>query len=139
MKPIVKRTQSGFALVTAIFIIVVLAALGAYMVTIGTAQRQTSTLSLLGAQAHFAAESGLQWATRKVLTTGACFSSPTSFTLSGGGAAGYSVDARCTATPVTEGPDSYSVFTLRVTASRGSLDSSDFVRRSIRVTVTNAP
>jgi len=49
------------------------------------------------------------------------------------------IDAQCTATPVTEESDGYTVFTLLVTASRGSLDSSDFVRRTIRATVTNAP
>lgn len=134
-----RERQRGFSLVTAVFLIVVVAAIAAFMVTIGTTQRQTSTLSLLGAQAYFAAESGAEWATREVLAGDACFASPASFTLNGGASSGYAVSASCAATPVTEGPDSYTVFTLLVTASRGSIASGDLVRRTIRTTVTNAP
>lgn len=131
--------QKGFSLVTAIFLLVVVATLGTYMVSIGTTQRQTSTLSVLGSRAVYAADSGMEWAIQNVLSNDACFSSPTTFSLSGGAASGYSISASCTVTSHSEGADTYNVFRLTSTASRGSLGSPDFIQRSVRASVTAAP
>lgn len=56
-----RHSQRGFSLVTAIFLITVLAALGTFLlVTSGVAQ-QTPVMGLRGAQAYHAARSGLDW------------------------------------------------------------------------------
>lgn len=55
------RYQRGFSLVTALFLLVVLAALGAYMVGISTTQKYTTVYALQGAKAYYAARSGIEW------------------------------------------------------------------------------
>ena len=115
-----------------------LAGLGVFAVTVSTTQRQTSTLSILGARAFFAAHSGMERAVRDVTTGGACFPSPRSFTLTGGAANGFLIELQCTATlGVSEGVDTYNVFSLSSTATLGALERVDFVRRTIRATVTD--
>lgn len=134
-----KRQMTGFSLIAAVFLLVVVALLGTYMITIGTTQRMTSTLSLLSTRAIFAADSGMQWAIEYVLKNNACFGSPSSFALSGGAAGGYTVTATCTSVSATEGGDTYNVFKLSSHASSGILGSPDYVQRSLQATVSTAP
>ncbi|MBN2644955.1 MAG: pilus assembly protein MshP [Desulfuromonadaceae bacterium] len=58
--------QSGFTLVQAIFILVVLALLGVYMVTMFTVQQSTSTLALQQARAYQAARAGVEWVVNRI-------------------------------------------------------------------------
>jgi hypothetical protein len=109
------------------------------MVTIGTTQQQTSLLSVLSSRALYAADSGMEWAIATVLNTNACFGSPSTFALGGGAASGYSVTCTCSASAYTEGPDAYNVFRLTATAAFGSAASPEYIRRSVRSTVTTAP
>jgi len=134
-----KARSGGFTLVSVIFLLVVVATLGAFMVTIGTTQRETSALSILSARALAAAEAGMEWAVHSVLTADACFASPATFSLSGGAAAGYSVTATCSSSSHVEGPVAYNVSRISVTASRGSPGSIGHVSRTIRASVTSAP
>lgn len=59
------QRQGGFAAIAAIFLVVVLAALGGYMVTFSNAQQLTATQDLLGSRAYWAANAGLEWAIRQ--------------------------------------------------------------------------
>ncbi|MFT6343062.1 MAG: MSHA biogenesis protein MshP [Paraglaciecola sp.] len=63
------KSQQGFTLVTAIFLLVVLAGLGAFMTTISLNQQIGSTLDFMGAKAFQAARSGTEWGLYKVLNT----------------------------------------------------------------------
>lgn len=58
-----KSLQRGFSLVSAIFLLVVISALGAFAVTLSTAQNQSQTLEVMGARAYQAALAGIEWAT----------------------------------------------------------------------------
>jgi MSHA biogenesis protein MshP len=58
----VNRIQRGFSLVSAIFLLVVLAALGAAMVTFSTTQNQSMVMDVMGARAYQAANAGIEWA-----------------------------------------------------------------------------
>ena len=134
-----RRTAKGFTLIGAIFLIVVVATLGTFMVSIGTVQRSTSVFSVMSSRALFAADSGMQWAINYVLTNDACFGAPNdSFTLSGGGSDGYAVNLACTVSNVDEGPDNYNVFHLTATASKGTIGAVDYYRRSLSASVTTA-
>ncbi|RBA25739.1 agglutinin biogenesis protein MshP [Herminiimonas fonticola] len=55
------RKMRGFSLVSAIFLLVVLAALGVAMVTISTVQHQSSALDVQGTRAYQAARAGMEW------------------------------------------------------------------------------
>lgn len=134
-----KRANSGFSLITAIFILVIVATLAVFMVTIGTVQQQTSVLSILSTRALFAADSGVQWAIHSVLTNSNCSAFPANYVLNGGSSNGYQIKATCVATTYMESPDTYNVYRLSVTASLGNLGNADFVSRTIVAKVTDAP
>lgn len=56
-----RNLQRGFSLVTAIFLLVVLSALGAMMLTFFSAQQQGAALDVTGARAYQAARAGIEW------------------------------------------------------------------------------
>ena len=55
------RREAGVGIVTAIFLLVVLAGLGVAMVGVYTSQQAGSNIDLLGARAYQAARAGLEW------------------------------------------------------------------------------
>jgi len=136
--PLRRYRERGFALVAAMFIVVILAMLGIMMVTIGGMERATATTALRGTQAYFAARSGVEWGIFRAITDGACPASPP-FTLSGAGLDGFSVNVQCTSSPHREGGTPYNVYVITSTATSRAFGDLDFVSRIIRVTITNAP
>jgi MSHA biogenesis protein MshP len=64
---ITAHIQAGFIIPAAIFLIVVLAALGAYAVTISTTQSFSSAQDVQGSRAYHAARSGLEWEVYQML------------------------------------------------------------------------
>jgi MSHA biogenesis protein MshP len=66
-----KRTRQGFAIVSAIFILVVLAALGAFILNVFTNQQIGSALDVQGARAYQAARTGIEWGVYQVQATAA--------------------------------------------------------------------
>jgi MSHA biogenesis protein MshP len=72
-----RRHSAGVGLVTAIFLLVVLAGLGVAMVTIFTSQQQSSTLDVQGARAYQAARAGIEWGLFQRMRKGSCAASAT--------------------------------------------------------------
>lgn len=66
---IVRRIQHGFSLVSAIFLLVVLAVLGVAMVSFSTMQNQSQALDVMGSRAYQAAQAGIEWAAYTILAT----------------------------------------------------------------------
>ncbi len=66
------RKTQGFSLISAIFLLVVLAALGVAMVTISTVQHQSSALDVQGSRAYQAARAGIESGVFQRLQAGAC-------------------------------------------------------------------
>jgi MSHA biogenesis protein MshP len=66
------QRQAGVGIVTAIFLLVVLAGLGVAMVGIYTSQQASSNVDLLGAQAYQAARAGLEWGVFQTRSGGKC-------------------------------------------------------------------
>jgi MSHA biogenesis protein MshP len=62
-----KRQVAGFALMMAIFIIVTLAAIGVYLLTISTGQLEAATQDEQGARAYQAAHAGVDWGAFQLL------------------------------------------------------------------------
>ena len=139
------KQERGFALVAAIFIVVVLAMLGIMMVTIGGMQRATASAAVQGARAFYAARSGIEWGTfgalnNTVATCGNAASTPTTniFSLSTTGLSGYTVTVVCSYTTHRERSDTYNVYVISSTATSGNFGDADYVSRTLQVTVTNA-
>lgn len=127
--------QRGFALVAAIFIVVVLALLGIMMVTIGGMQRATASAATQGARAYHAARSGIEWGAFRALA-GGCAAATGSFPLAVPGLDGFTVTVGCTSSEHREGPPpNHFVYVITATATSGSFGDSAYVSRRIQVTV----
>ncbi len=62
-----RKRQHGFSIITAIFLLVVLAGLGAAMVTLSTSQNQSSAMDVMGSRAYQAARAGIEWAAYQII------------------------------------------------------------------------
>lgn len=148
--------QHGFSIVSAIFLITVMAIIGAYMLRISATQHTVTALSIEGVRAHFAARSAMEWAlaaaTRSQADHDALCSTAaalTSFTFSTGTLKGFQAGVRCNdslnpAAPCNnpgtkyggfqEGPGCYEVDRIDVIVSKGA--GADYVSRSLRTTIS---
>ena len=131
------RRQRGFALIVAIFLLVVLSSLGVYIVRVSAVQHQTVNVALLGARAFEAARTGIEWGAFQALDTGAC--TTTTLNLTEGGLNGFAVDVTCTATSHTETGNTFNLYVINVEARAGAYGSPDYVSRRMRASVTDAP
>ncbi|MCB1749188.1 MAG: hypothetical protein H6977_04730 [Gammaproteobacteria bacterium] len=134
--------QRGVALVAAIFLIVVVALLAGFLVSMLSASRTASAYAAVEARARYAAQSGLDWAAHHVLSnpaTADCSAFPASFTLTGGGSGGFRVTVQCSRQAVTEGAVSYAVFDLEILAEFGTAGGDDYFRRVLDAAVVVRP
>ena len=127
--------QSGIALLSAIFLLVVLAALGAYAVRLSGVQQQSTALAIRSAQALHAARSGFEWAAHRAVTSGVCAAG--SLTLTEGGAQGFRVAVTCGQTTHLEAGRTSIVYSIEVLAEGGSYGQPDYVSRRLQGTVGN--
>jgi MSHA biogenesis protein MshP len=125
--------QRGVSLVSALFLIVVVAALGAFAVRIGSGQQHTVNLSLFSSQALAAANAGVEWAARRALEEGGCASTINqTLTLSEGALSGFTVSVTCTPTTHIEGGAPMTLYTVTSFAQRGAYGAPDYVSREVR-------
>ena len=96
-----KRLQ-GFAILSAIFILVVLAALGAFILNISAGQQIGSALDVQGVRAYQAARAGIEWGLYRQLQAGSC-AAPTNFVPPAATLSGFTVSVACVATPDASG------------------------------------
>ncbi len=130
--------QSGFSLITAIFLLVVVAALVVYVSNIRVTQQTTLVYGVQGARAMQAARSGLQWGIHRAINGGLCAAS-SSFTIPASALDDFNVEVRCSATTHFESSTlitTYDLISIADTASYGSLD---YVQRRIRAKVSVDP
>jgi MSHA biogenesis protein MshP len=125
------RTRiEGFTLISAIFILVVVALAGAFMLSVSGVERQTSNLGLLGPLAYHAARSGLEWGMHEAAATPAVCPTGT-FSLSEGGLSGFNVTVTCSKTDHVENSATTTVFRITSEASRGTYGDSEYVARML--------
>lgn len=125
--------QHGFAIVAAIFLLTVLAALGAFMLTFSNAQQLTSAQDLQGAKAYQAARTGIEWGAYQALH-GSCAGSA-AITV-GGWLAGLAVTVQCVSYgPYTEGGNTISIYDITSTATQGAGGTLGAIERQLKVTV----
>lgn len=121
------RQQAGFTILSALFLLIVLASLGAYMVNLSTAQHLSTALTVNASRAYYAAYSGLEWAADRIVALAACPAVPTSFAVEG-----FTVQlTACSKEAVSEGGSSYGVYKISIEATRGSFGEPDYVRRRL--------
>jgi MSHA biogenesis protein MshP len=130
------NAQRGFSLISAIFLLVVLAALGVYAVRINTLQQQTVTAGLRASQAFQAARTGVAWGAYRALATSACVSG--TLNLTEGATAGFSVTVTCSQSTHTEGASTVRVYVFDVRAEAGAYGGPDYVSRRLQTKITDA-
>jgi MSHA biogenesis protein MshP len=121
-----RQTSRGFAAIAAIFLVVGLASLGAFMLTLSNTQQLTSAQDVQGTRAYWAARAGLEWGISSANAALACPTSPTTLTVDGFGTA-----VTCSLTSFTEAGVSIKLIQLRSVASSGTVGSVGYVERSL--------
>lgn len=128
------RREAGFSLVAAVFLIVVLAALGAFAVQVAMTQYQSANVELLEVRAQAAAEAGIEYAANLALQSSPTCAGNTSLSLPPAALAGFVVTVTCSATAHPIG----TVYALTATATLGSYGTPDYVARKVTRSVTTA-
>jgi len=132
LRRLATAAQRGFSIVSAIFLLVVLATLGAFMVTFSTVQHTTSAMDVRGVQAYQAARAGIEWGTYRVLRANSCAA-----TQALGNVAGFAVTVQCAQTGTyTEGVTAVTVYQITSTANSGAMGSLAYVERQLQATVS---
>ena len=109
------RTDRGFSLISAIFLLVVVAVLAGYIATLSTAQHTSAALDFQGTRAYQAAHAGVQWGAFHALRNNSCIGGAgTSIALTGM-LAGFVVTVVCEEFGYTEGGAARTV--RRITAT----------------------
>ncbi|APG24964.1 pilus assembly protein MshP [Syntrophotalea acetylenica] len=124
-------SQKGLSIVTALFVLLVLSALGLFMVTMSGVQSRTFLWALQGARAYHAARSGLEWGGYRALKGGSCVSDSLDID-------GFLVSVSCSEESFVEGGQSYKVFNVAALAESGTYGSRDYVSRQLQARITGA-
>lgn len=127
-----QHAQRGFAAIAAVFLVVVLAAMGAFMLTFSNTQQLTSAQDVQGSRAYWAARAGLEWAVGSLVASStACPTPPAPFTVDG-----FTVTVSCARQTYSEGGGTVALFQLGSTATRGgSVGGVGYIERSLSVAV----
>lgn len=117
--------ERGFSIVTAVFILVVLALLAAFIVSVTGLQQSTAQLDLQGVRAYQAARAGIEWGAYQTLdpnnTIGtpalpACPASPTNMSGLAASLSVFTVTVTCSLTSTTEGNRNVGAYQIVSTA-----------------------
>lgn len=149
--------ERGFVLMAAVFLIVVFAAIGAYLVTVASGQVEAASQDEQGTRAYLAARAGVDWAAYQLLRrddvlpppapgdfgpTCAGGAATVTLTLGAlGGPAGdsFRVTVNCTRTPENEGGVAVQVFLITSTgcnrATCTATGDAGYVERQLQLVV----
>jgi MSHA biogenesis protein MshP len=138
------KLETGFSIVAAIFLLVVLALLGAFIVNIVGLQQSGQQLDVRGVRAYQAARAGLEWAAWQSLDPNnalnpaictavpTCPASPTTLPALAGSLAPFTVVVTCAETATTEGNREVRVFAVTAIATAGTPGNADYVSRELQ-------
>ena len=131
--------QAGFSIISAIFLLVVLSALAAFIVNISSGQHVSAAADVRGAQAYQAARAGIEWGAYQVLDPNSAAASATAAACPGATTfspfTGFSVSVTCASSTHTENGNNISVYKFSSVATSGTAGTIDYVQRQMDVTV----
>jgi MSHA biogenesis protein MshP len=138
--------QRGFSIVSAIFLLVVIAALGVFAVTLSTTQHQSMAMDIMGKRAYQAARAGIEWGAYQIIQNSAV-AGGFALNCQGGGVASQvsnlvapldvfnPVNVSCTAVSAVDATNVW-VYSLSASAvTGGAPGDQNYVAREIRVTL----
>lgn len=110
--------QAAFALPSAIFLMVILAALAIFLVTVSTHQQAGHAADIQGVRAYQAARAGLEWGTYRFLSSGSPPVCPAAANFSPGGAlAAFTVSVTCASVAPAPDEAGNSVYLAQIVAN----------------------
>jgi len=142
------RQQSGFLVIAAVFLVVVLAGLVAYLGTVSSTSQAASANDLNSGRAYQAARAGAEWAAYEILQSGSGFCDGGSGThgvtfASTATLSAFRADVSCTSTgPYAEGATpTLRTYTVTSTACNdtscpSATSSATYVERQLNLTIT---
>lgn len=125
----------GFTLVSAVFLTVVLVALGVALMTISAVQHTTSAQQVQAVRANYATRAGMEWAIGKVATTGCAGTTALPAGTLAGALAPFSVSVTCTRTDHDLASAVTPYYTVDVTVESGAYGLPDYVLRRVQAKV----
>lgn len=128
------RFQRGFSLISAIFLLVVIAALGTFAVTLSTSQQQSAALDVLGSRAYQAARAGIEWGAYQALQNNSC-TNTTTLAAMPNTLANFNVTVDCTSSAASEASATVTMYQLTSTAKQGATTTPNYVERQMSVTI----
>lgn len=132
-----KKQSAGFALIAAVFLIVVVGLVIVYMQRLSSGQASINAVAVQNARAQQAALSGLEWGVYRAWNAQACPAASTDLA----DISGFSVRVICSSTAYAEAGATTILFTIDSRAQLGSnfsspaLTNPDYVFKRIRATV----
>lgn len=129
MRNAIHRFHGGFAAIAALFLLVVLAALGVFMVSFSNTQQLTSAQDVQGSRAYWAARAGLEWGIASAAS--ACPVSPTVLTIDA-----FTVTVTCVQAAYSDS-ELINIFSLTSVSvlTGSSVGSAGYVERSVSARV----
>jgi MSHA biogenesis protein MshP len=137
--------QQGFSLVSAIFLLVTLSALGVFMVRMVTVQHVTVAQDIQGIRAYQAARAGLEWGifrtgipsgTKGTTCPNGTAASTTTLPALSADLAGFTVTVTCRAQQYSENEaNDLTIFTITSTAASGAIGTPERVERRLEVRI----
>lgn len=135
-----RKSEYGFSIITAIFLLVVLSFLGIAMVSFSTSQHQSEAMDVMGSRAYQAARTGIDWTAFYVVNSpsNAAVAVPQCATTNlgalGGTLAPFTVNMSCSAASHVEGATTIWIYDVTSTAQTGGgAGDPGFVERVISV------
>ncbi len=117
-----QRAQRGFLVIAAVFLVIVLAGLVAYLTTVSTTSQAASAADVNSARAYQAARAGAEWAVFQILqNSGGSFATSTCTggaptqvdkTFAGTSLSAFTARVTCTSVSVTEGAATMKAYSI---------------------------
>ena len=143
-KPIMKTIakEKGFSILAAVFLLVILVSLSAFLVSISSMQQMGAAIDLQGTRAYQAARAGIEWGAYQVLNPASAPACPTStLTFAGTSLQDFSTTVTCTITTADELGTTANVYQLSATACNqpacpNAAPAANYVERQLTITVS---
>jgi len=135
--------SAGMALISAIFLIVVLIGVGVAMMNLSNVEHDTASKAILAAKAYYGAKAGVDWGIQQAFAAGSCGGSTINLTT--GSLNGVTVTVTCAAaqqgasTCGLTGTSPCQTYYLTSQATTGTIGTLSYAERRIEATVSNIP
>ena len=138
--------SAGMALISAIFLIVVLIGVGVAMMNLSNVEHDTASKAILASKVYYGARAGVDWGIQQSVAAASCVGGAgTTINLTTGSLNGVNVTVTCSAAPQgastcgLTGTFLCQTYYLTSVATTGTLGTLNYAERRIEATVSNIP